>query len=154
SSLVDCDDRTIVPGGSTATAAADVRAVVIARACNVELAAASGAPAVISSGPMALGAPEGPSLLHRRLSLGFGLLPVGNVKVAMNGRSESADTETSFALAPALDFAIGSVFHVGLGPKIIFNVKNKGAMDSAKQVDLLLRLSLLFPVSPSLPNLR
>jgi hypothetical protein len=95
--------------------------------------------------------PNGPTLV----GVIFELLPIGRLREAVSDESSSAsasaDTMSTVAVAPFMDFPLSPYFTIGLSPQIIFHVKADGAdgTASATELDLRGRLTGRVPISPN-----
>jgi len=86
-----------------------------------------------------------------RLALNLVPMPfLGKLKASAGGQSTEADAAFAFGIAPIFDYNITSMFFIGASPTYTFNVKGKDATDSAKELDLLLRVGANFPAADKL----
>lgn len=87
-----------------------------------------------------------------RLRVGgsFSMLPIGQIKLSVEGDSDSVDTETAFGFGGNLEYQLHPNFALGFAPRVLLNVKAEDADESAKEVDLALRLIGGAPVAPNI----
>jgi hypothetical protein len=98
-----------------------------------------------SAGPVPPPAGSNPSA---QLGVVYELLPTGNISTSEAATTVSADTTVTNAVAPFIDFLLGSPnFSLGFSPQFIFGVKGSGAASSATEYDLRARLTARYPVS-------
>lgn len=75
----------------------------------------------------------------------FGLSPVGSLKATAKANGNEAsmdfDASTAYEIGAHFDFQVLPFLSVGLAPAFLFNIKSPNDTDSAKQLDLPLRIT-------------
>ena len=110
----------------------------------VAVAVAAGAPTAGGAAP-----PAGDvQVQSAQLGVMFETLPTGSLSVSDGGSDLKTDTAFAVAVAPFLDFSLGTPYaSLGFSPQIIFGVKGSGGTQSATEYDLRARLTVRDPVS-------
>lgn len=83
-----------------------------------------------------------------RLGATVAMLPIGQAKVEAEGISESADTATAFGLGGVLEVQLLRNLAIGFAPRLLLNVKGEDDEESAKELDLAVRVIGNVAVSP------
>jgi hypothetical protein len=81
-----------------------------------------------------------------RLGGTVSLLPIGQAQVEAGEVSESEDTATAVGLGAVVEVQLLTNLAVGFAPRLILNVKGEEATESAKELDLAVRLIGNVPV--------
>lgn len=85
-----------------------------------------------------------------RLGGDLRLNPIGKIKIGSGDRSSSTDTVIALGFVGHADYVISPNLMIGLMPQVLFNVKGENDDDSATQLDLMARLTGMFPLNEGL----
>jgi outer membrane protein with beta-barrel domain len=78
------------------------------------------------------------------------LLPVGTISASDGSDSESADLDPAFGIGGSAELDVHPNVSVGAAPRFILGVKTESSEKSAKELDLMLRVTAHVPVSPTM----
>jgi Outer membrane protein beta-barrel domain len=84
-----------------------------------------------------------------RLGGTVSLLPIGQAQLQAEGVSETADTATAFGLGGVVEVQLLTNLAVGFAPRLLLNVKGEEDTESAKELDLAVRVIGNLPVGGS-----
>jgi len=83
---------------------------------------------------------------HVRVGGTVAVLPLGQARLDGEGVSESADTATAYGFGGIVEVQLLRHLAIGFAPRLLVNVKGEGAPESAKELDLALRVIGNVPV--------
>jgi hypothetical protein len=103
---------------------------------------------VYSLATLFLAAPFGSARAERvRLGGTVSVLPIGQARIEANELSASEDTATAYGLGGIVEVQLLTNLSIGFAPRLLLNVKGEDGTDSAKELDLALRVIGQLPIS-------
>ena len=78
------------------------------------------------------------------------VVPVGSLHTSLGGAALDVDTSTAYGVSAGAELFVSRVLAVGVVPRFIWGLHGPGAMNSATQLDMLVRASAGTPAGDGL----